>query len=280
MKLQILSLGLGWQSTALYFMSALGEIPRIDAAIFADPGGEKRETYEYLKYLLRWAEDHQGPPIIVCNSKSLEKDLLTQMNFTGQRFASIPAYTHNEDGSEGMMRRQCTSEYKIDVVDKAIRNLYCLKAHQRNVPTLIWKGISLDEISRIDKPKDKWKTFVYPLCGFQIPSVGKAVMLNWGQRMSRHQLPAWYREHNLMMPPKSSCKFCPFMSDFNWMDMKLNHPEDFADAVAVDHAIRDSSQKGATSPLYLHRSMKPLDEVVFDATQTIDFGECSGNCHT
>ena len=53
--MKIISLGLGVQSTAMYFMSNLGDIPRADYAIFADPGAEKQETYEMLDYCKVWS---------------------------------------------------------------------------------------------------------------------------------------------------------------------------------------------------------------------------------
>lgn len=277
-KLEILSLGIGWQSTALYFMSALGELPLIDCAIFADPGGEKRDTYKYLEWLIKWAQDNNGPTIIVAKDKDLEKDLLNNTNSTGQRFGSIPAFTRNGDGSIGMLRRQCTGEYKIAVVDKAIRHLHGLAPRVRNIPTNIWKGITVDEFNRVDKPTDKWKTYVYPFCGFEIPAIGKPIKLSFGKATARNELPAWYRSHELPMPPKSSCKFCPYHSDFNWSEMKEKDPSDFADAVKVDYALRNSTEKGVNNPVFLHRSGKPLDKVQFDKSQKIPFGECTGNC--
>ena len=52
--LKIISLGVGTQSTTLYFMSSLGVLPRADYAIFSDPGAESIETYNYLNWLLDW----------------------------------------------------------------------------------------------------------------------------------------------------------------------------------------------------------------------------------
>lgn len=279
-KLNILSLGLGWQSTAIYLMSAIGELPRIDFAVFADPGGESRKTYEYLEWIKKWAVDNNAPVIVVATDKNLQNDLLSQKNSNRHRFASIPAYTKNEDGTIGMLRRQCTGEYKIYVVDRAIRTIYNLSARTRNIPTNIWKGITIDEFQRVDKPREKWKTFIYPFCGYEIQSSGKPTKLSFGKITSRDELPAWYRERNFPMPPKSSCKFCPYHSDYNWSEMKENSPEDFADAVMIDYAIRDSAAKGLNSPIYLHRSGIPLDQVQFEKTQKIPFGECSGTCNT
>lgn len=97
---RILSLGLGVQSTALYYMSSMGELPRVDYAIFADLGKEKKKTIQYLKYLQDWQQENNGIPIIVIRKKNLYKDLLNSENSTGQRFSSIPAFTKKEDNSK------------------------------------------------------------------------------------------------------------------------------------------------------------------------------------
>lgn len=277
----VLSLGMGVQSTAIYLMSSLGELPRIDFAVFADTGREKSGTMRYLEWLLKWREEHNGPEIIVKKDMNLYRDLLGGVNSRDGRFASIPAFTMGEDGKEGLLRRQCTGEYKIAVVDKAIREVYGLKKRERNVETNIWKGISAEEATRISTPEAKWKNFIYPFVGYGIPGQGKWYKLPDGSLriMNRNDIKAWYRERGLPIPPKSSCVFCPYTSDAAWLDMKDNEPEDFKDAVKVDQAIRDSSKRGIERPIYLHRSLKPLDQVEFDPNSKIEFGECSGNCH-
>lgn len=277
----VLALGLGVQSTALYLMSALGELPRIDFAVFANPGREKKATMDYLEWLLKWAEQNNGPEIIVKSDKNLFVDLLNNTNSTDGRFASIPAFTMG-DSKEGILRRQCTNEYKIAIVDQAIREVYGLKRRQRNIETNIWKGISSDEAIRMSVPEAAWKNFIYPFVGYATPGKGKWMKLSGDlyKPMSRNDIKAWYKSKGLPIPPKSSCVFCPYHSDYTWADMKKNSPEDFQDAVRVDHAIRDSSKRGVEQPIYLHRSLKPLDEVDFDPNSKIEFGECSGICNT
>lgn len=281
----ILSLGLGVQSTAIHLMSLFGELPRLDFSVFADTGREKSGTMRYLDWLLKFNEEHNGPEILVVNKRNLFTDLLKGTNATEDRFASIPAFTRNDDGSEGILRRQCTSEYKIWVVDQAIREVYGLKFRERNIPTNIWKGISNDELSRINAPmeKEKWKTFIYPYIGYGVPAAvnGKPYRLapNSIKVMSRHDIKSWYTKRGLPIPPKSACVFCPYTSDAEWDNMKQNEPDDFRDAVRVDSAIRDSSKRGVVQPIYLHRSLKPLDQVVFDSNNKLAFGDCSDTCH-
>jgi hypothetical protein len=279
--MKILSLGLGVQSTWLYLASSLGLLPKMDAAIFADLGREKKKTLEYLDWLLKWADANSDIPIVVIRKKNLYTDLLKKENSTGGRFSAIPAFTKNDDGTKGMLRRQCTNEYKIEQVDKAIRELCGLKPRQRMKETIeVWKGISLDEIDRMAIPQQKWKIHVYPFCGYYVPGMGNAQKVDWNYRLTRFGILAEYRKYNLPIPPKSSCVFCPYQSDAAWYDMKVNDPEDFAAAIQVDEAIRDSSKKGITQPAYLHDSCKPLKDVAF-SKQAADLwkGECSGNCH-
>ena len=50
-KLRILSLGAGVQSSTLALKIKHGEIPMVDAAIFADVKGEPKAVYTWLDWL-------------------------------------------------------------------------------------------------------------------------------------------------------------------------------------------------------------------------------------
>ena len=121
--MKIISLGLGIQSTAMYLMSSLGEIDRADYAIFADPGAELPDTYELWDELSKWQKKNNGIKLVK-KTKSLYSNIVEGLNSYGARWASIPAFTE----SGGMIRRQCTGEYKIDVVIKEVRKLQNLSA--------------------------------------------------------------------------------------------------------------------------------------------------------
>lgn len=79
-------------------------------------------------------------------------------------------------------------------------------------------------------------------------------------------------------PPKSSCIGCPFHSDAQWRALT---PEEFADAVEVDRAIRH--QPGMRAQQFMHKSLKPLDQVDFSTDEergqlTLFNNECEGLC--
>jgi hypothetical protein len=127
--LKIISLGLGVQSTAVYLMSSIGDrLPRADYAVFADPGAEHYKTYEILEWLLKWKKENNGIPIIINKDKNLYKDIINKIP-KAERVASIPAFSKNSDG---LLMRQCTSEYKIQPVVRA-----CRKLHNLFLPTYI-----------------------------------------------------------------------------------------------------------------------------------------------
>lgn len=179
-----------------------------------------------------------------------------------------------------MLRRQCTSDYKIIVINNYIRDyIYKLPKGSRRPLTALWLGITGDEVYRISNPYEAWKINTYPFLGYGIRKDGSKNLLARYKRMTRNEVIKWFHANSLPVPPKSSCVFCPFQSDYAWAMQKRDRPADFAAAVAVDNAIRNSSAKGIERPLYLHRSCKPLSEVEFDIDQNESWGECSGNCH-
>lgn len=274
--MKVISLGVGVQSSALYIMSSRGEIERCDHAIFADTGGEKTKTLEYYEGLLKWQQLNDGIELYKVAYKDLKADLLNQVNSSGTRFASIPAFTMN-DGEKGMLRRQCTNEYKIVQVDRKIREILGLKKGQRFPTIEIYQGITIDEATRMKVPQQKWKVNVYPFCGYRVYADGRAERYE-SNIMSRNDVFNWYKRNNLQRPEKSSCVFCPFQSDQNWIRLKNNNPEDFKTACDVDDAIRDSSKKGTKSKIYVHESLMPLKDVVFDESNDTIWGNCSDYC--
>lgn len=267
--MKIISLGLGVQSTALYYLSSIGGMmPRADYAIFADPGAESKETYNYLEYLQKWQKQNNGIEIIVEAGKNIYTDIIVKSK-SGKRFASIPAYTANEDGSTGILRRQCTREYKIEQVYRAIRRIYGLKPRQRYPATEIWIGITVDEAHRARDSREKWATNIYPFLNTPTDYLPKV----W----NRFDCLTFFQENNLLIPPKSSCVFCPYQSPMRWK--KVMESPDREKVVAVDHAIRDMSMRGMISPIFLTAQCLPIEKINFQNIPDDMFGaECEGHC--
>jgi len=272
--MNVLSLGLGTQSTMLYILSVKGYLPPLDFAVFSDTGGEKPQTYEYLQTLRKFGKANGGPPIYVAGEKNLYRDLFVNKNNTSQRMASIPMFTESENGG-GMLRRQCKNEYKIMPIDRLIRSI-------TKYPVNLWMGMSLDEAERMGWPQKKWKTHIYPFCGYW------AGRDEWGKLSDeakyvaeRYKVKQLYEYFGMPLPDNSLCFFCPYMSDAQWAKMQKNQPELFEKACELDETLRDSSQRGIKQKAYIHKSKKPLRDVKFDKHDDYQLFNCtSGNCGT
>jgi len=266
--LQIQSNGMGQQSAALYLMSCLGIFPRLDYSIMADTGAEKEGTYKYATNLVDWIKRNNGVKLIIDQSKNLYDDI---MNNEGGRMASLPLFTSNG----GKIIRQCTYEYKIEIINKVIRELQAKKKGQSFDPVNVWFGISFDEIHRMNPPSRKNVTHVYPFTGYQMTDK-KVSKIDWGKQMTRSQINKWMIEKGFEIPPKSSCIFCPFMKNTEWLSMKIETPKDFQKAVRIDHKIRNKAKLDNQN--FIHRSLKPLEEVRFNQDQLEIEYDCMGYC--
>lgn len=268
-RLRVLSLGAGVQSTTLALMAAQGEIdPMPDCAIFADTGWEPEAVYDHLRWLR--SPNVLPFPVHVVSAGDIRADLLRAGS--GERWASIPAFTRTVTRARieiGMIRRQCTKDYKIVPIRRKVRELVGLtRRRSPRVPVVEqWIGISLDEAIRIKPSFESWRINRWPLIE---------------RRMTRRDCMAWLERHDYPIPPKSSCIGCPFHSDALWRRMRDRDPAAWADAVLIDRAIR-TGLRGIRGEVYLHRSAVPLDEA--DLTTLEDLGqldlfanECEGMC--
>src|SRR5690348_6925302 len=116
--LRVLSLGAGVQSSTLALMIAAGEVEPVDCAIFADTQSEPRAVYEWLD----WLERQLPFPVHRVSKGSLRQNILDSV--AGGRFAGAPFYTTSDTPrGGGMLRRQCTREFKVEPITKKLREL-------------------------------------------------------------------------------------------------------------------------------------------------------------
>ena len=218
--------------------------------------------------LVRLVGDTTTVPSASSQWGGIRDDLITSLGST--RIASIPFFTESKNGG-GLMRRQCTNEYKIQPIIKKTRELLGLKYRQRakgKVRVTMWIGISLDEIVRMKDNRETWITNRWPLIE---------------NKRTRVDCMKWMEKNDYPIPRKSSCIGCPYHDDKTWREMKLNRPHEWVDAVEIDDLIRGGVH-GTKEKLYLHRSLQPLKEVDFRnledmGQQVLDFGEeCEGMC--
>jgi hypothetical protein len=283
--MHVLNLGAGVQSTTLYLMSIEGSAPKFDVAIFADTGEEPQAVYRHLE----WLQSLQGPPILVRSAGRLGDDLKSGKRPEGasqkSRFVSIPAFTIIEGGTRGITRRQCSTEYKIWVIERTIRRDVLGLPKGRRVPRGItvhqYFGISLDERSRASRIWERFHVtgeskFIphFPLIDRMMT---RANCLDWLSSRVPHEV------------PRSACVFCPFHTDAEWQRLKDRGGPDWARAVEIDSLLRTEGarlNRDMRQTMYLHGSCKPLTEVDFRPRINVKelqlgFGfdvECEGVC--
>ena len=277
MDYHILNLGAGVQSTALYLLDLDGELLeetgiKFTHAIFADTQDEPDSVYEHLA----WLENQGGVEILKATAGCIGDDLLKGENTTGQRFATIPAFTPNPAGGRGQTRRQCTSEYKIDVVEKTIRRKILNLAPRKHIPKdavfTQYMGFSFDEAGRAARAKGRFQQRGWRV-GFPL----------FDMQWKRYDCIQYLEGRVKHEVPRSACVFCPYKSDREWLRLKENDPKGWARAVQIDEGMRKDGavvNRGLDSKLYLHRSCKPLAEADLGKDQgLLDFmAECEGGC--
>lgn len=267
-RLRVLSLGAGVQSSTLALMAARGEIgPMPDCAIFADTGCEPKAVMAHLAWMM--SPGVLPFPVHIVSTGNIRADLLRAGN--GERWASIPAFTRTiENGRAriGMIRRQCTKDYKLVPIRRKVRELVGLTRRRSPKTPVVeqWIGISLDEVIRMKPSFEDWQVNRWPLIE---------------RRMTRQDCLRWLERNGYPRPPKSACIGCPFHSDAMWRALRDDDPDGWTEAVEVDRAIR-IGLRGIRAEVFLHRSAVPLESADLCAADhgQLDLwpNECEGMC--
>lgn len=309
--LRLLSLGAGVQSTTLLLLAAEGRLPRIDGAVFSDTGWEPRAVYEHLNRLEREVAEPAGIPIYRVSGGNIRDDALDPEH----RFASMPLHVlgpcqvctgHKDDApghvedltgevdgqayerysgvcprckgsgkQEGLSRRQCTSEYKLKPIKRQVRRLLGYP-HPTRVPRGVfaeqWIGISRDEFHRAKDSGIRYLCSVFPLLYLGGAADGRE---GW----TRDDCARYLRSRGWESTPKSACVGCPFSGNSRWRLLRDHFPDEWADAVEFDHAIRTGNARGTAmghslrGEAFLHRSKKPLDQAPIDRVTAHEWSE-------
>ena len=230
-RARVLSLGAGVQSTTVLLLALNGRIEPYDATVFADTDDEPAAVYEHLDRL------HQIATIEVVSAGRLSDEVASTL-------MPVPLY----DGLGGMGRRQCTYQFKLRPIRSHLRGF--------GVPVDLSVCISTDEVHRAKDSGLKWCRNVFPLLD-----------LGW----SRSDCLAYLADAWPHPVPRSACVYCPLKSDREFLDLRENHSDDWAAAVAFDEAARPFG--------YVHRSGVPLAKAQL---RPEDGGqltlECEGMC--
>ncbi len=261
--MRIISLGWGVQSWGLAAMSALGVLPPVDAAVHADTGHERAETYSFAAKWTPWLEARGVRVVTVKGTHQL-----SLIDEWGGVF--LPVFSlSDQDNSRGQLRRQCTQRWKIAPIRRWIREQGVNVRARKSGQVKQWLGITLDEIERMRSSGVLYIENVYPF----IEQLDRP----W----TRGMVMQWLRKNGLDIPVKSSCIFCPYHDRQTWRDIQQSDTGDWEKALAVDGTIR---HKRPGYSCYLTALRKPLTDCDFRSQEehgqlTLwEAEECSGMC--
>lgn len=269
----VLSFGGGTQSSHLLEAHLRGETStKYDFIVFADTGAEP----EFIHEQVRWWQNRQKEygdhtPFIITHHNTmeggLEEMLFRYLQTDYQRF-QMPLFCNQideETGEEkpgGILRRQCTVDFKIVPVKQSVRKLvmqeHGLKPNQRmpkDVAFIIDIGFSYDEIKRINtyqSPQYKYMYLSYPL-------VEKGLSTEDSIR---------FLEENQFPMKRSRCYLCPFNCDnkdigMDWGEIIRDEGLSFLKACYFDEELRRvqaGGDKNLHSIPYFHYKRIPLKD--------------------
>lgn len=143
-QLRVLSLGAGLQSSTLAWMSARGDLPRVDFAVFADTGWEPKAVYDYLD----WMSPQLPFPVIRVKRDGRDLGELSIAAAAGDVARSgspLPPWFTAEP--KGTLPKHCSKEFKARPVGRFIREQLGLAPRQHGPKTPVveqWLGMTTE----------------------------------------------------------------------------------------------------------------------------------------
>lgn len=272
MTLRVFSSGGGQQSTAALVLAARGEID-YPIFLFANVGPESENpatlayTYEVA---MPYAKKHGIEFIEIAKSNST----LYQAMTSGKRGYLIPAFFIAERGKNKgkptrAPHRQCTASWKIEVVDKWLR-----EHGAKETGAIVGLGISADETDRVKPNVDPdtmaWKDIAWPL-----------LYEAQGAPLDRQDCINIMESEGLPIAPGSACTYCPHHKLAYWQRMRTNDPAEFKRHAALELLLGDQQVANGQPRVYFTRTCKPLTSITTEEfNQPELFGDMcgSGSC--
>jgi len=213
----IVSWGGGTNSTAMLIEMHDRQM-RPDLILFADTGGEKPHTYQFIPIFSRWLHDHDFPEILIVSNdgiyKTLENNCLTKK--------MLPSLAYGF--------KSCSDKYKRRPQEKFAKTwepaVKCWEAGGKVTKVL---GIDAGEAHRAAIQDDKLYRYTYPL-----------IEWNW----DREDCERIITEAGLPQPGKSACFYCPASKKKEIRELKQVYPELFDRAIAMEKNAKLTDVKG------------------------------------
>ncbi|WP_082310427.1 phosphoadenosine phosphosulfate reductase [Nonomuraea sp. SBT364] len=261
----MISYGGGVQSTALLVLAAQRRID-FPTFLFANVGddSEHPSTLAYVREIATGYAREHGIDIHEIQRRRRDGSIETLWERLHRaQLRSIPIPIRMDNGAPG--RRSCTSDFKIKVVAKWLKD----HGATANRPATVGIGISLDEIHRANKRRsDPYEQIEYPLLDLAL---------------RRDDCVQIITAAGLPVPPKSACFFCPFKTVDAWRHQRRHEPVLFAKSEELEATLNEKRAMLGRDAAYLTRYGTSLNRAIQLAPQeseTRDPGCDSGWCMT
>lgn len=190
----IVSYGGGTNSTAMLIeMARLNIKPH--HILFADTGGEKEGTYNYIQYFNNWLYQHGMPLIETVKYKTKDGiELTLEQDILNNR--TLPAIAFGW--------KTCSQKFKILPQERFIKERY---PNEKIIHVI---GYDLKEQYRVKENPLPFHENIYPL-------------IEW--KFDRSKCVQIIQDAKLCLPGKSSCFFCPNMTKPEILDLSEHEKE-------------------------------------------------------
>lgn len=276
---KVLSFGGGVKSAHLLEEHLKGNID-YDFIVFADTGAEPQAIHKQVAWWKkRQKKVGNTTPFIVATHNSMTRgleEMLMRYIFTDYQRFQMPLYFSklNEEGEikpAGMMRKQCTADFKIIPVQQAVRNLIKeelgLRKSQpmpRHIGIVMDLGYGYDELKRVNGHVSHQSKYIY--LAYPLIEEGYSTQDSI-QYLAQRKLPS----------KRSRFYFFPYNHTEKEIGVDLegffrDEPISFLKACFFDEQLRSvqaTGIKNMNSIPFFHRSRKPLVEVYAEQYQVL-----------
>lgn len=210
-EMNLVCYGGGTNSTAL-LIECMKRGIKVDLVLFADTGGEKPQTYNYVSIFNEWLINNGMPGITTVQAvnKAGEKITLEESLI---KLCTLPSVAYGF--------KTCSQRFKIAPQDKFLNNHPAVLDHWKaggKVTKLIGYDAGESHRTKKDHTDDKYD-FDYPL-------------VRWG--MGREECVKTITDAGLCLPGKSSCYFCPNSRPSEIKQLSVVYPELMERALAME----------------------------------------------
>lgn len=192
----VVACGVGRDSTAM-LVGLHERHVRPEAILFADVGGEKQGTYEFIPHLQAWLARVNFPPLTIVRYQPVRAPYSTlEDNMVAN--ATLPGATFN--------RGSCTLKFKVGPQNRYCRGMEaCRQTWARGEKVIKLIGFEACEGYRQQRAADRCHA------GRGSPDADRYEwqypLMDWGWNLERCKQAI--ADAGMPIPPKSACFFCP-----------------------------------------------------------------------